>query len=800
MRTYFHRIAFAFGLVLLAGCGSSGSDDLQIELCNNGVDDTGDGLIDCASPSCSRNIACARAEESDAPDDGDGSDDEPTAVCGDGIRQSGELCDGGDLGGSTCESINFMGGSLGCNAACSSWITTSCVSTTTCGNEAIDPGEACDGAELQGASCESAGFARGGILRCRADCTSLDTGACLRDLPDDGGECGDGVVDEDEVCDGAGLAGASCESRGYEPGGQLACDESCQRFDESGCSTPAQCGDDVREGPESCDGSDLGNASCASRGFDRGELSCTANCNFDTRACRNDPVCGDGVREGDEVCDANDLGASSCATEGFASGSLSCNNDCDGFDTSACIAPTACDDGTVDDDEVCDGDDFEGATCRSLGYRTGSLRCTNQCQTIDTSGCSGDPGYDNGSIDVRELCDGPGGPFLYASNSCATFGLGDGEIRCGPQGPDFSGCRLWSGNASIPADYCELRGYYGDGEICDPCEAYGGRPDPDCDAHCGDDGVCADLYSYATRQWGCDTPDPDCGQCGDGVLSGNEICDGDAFDSRFSPTCEAHGFVGGTVTCRDDCTLNLSACNPAVCGNGIVEGNEVCDGGVAACSNLGYGNGSAPCRSDCRGYVESSCRGLGSCGNGRIDGADEELTSAFEFCDGDVFFSFGGTASAASCSTFALGSGTVGCTANCELDFSGCNQTDICEVFGMRGDGKCDLCERFGGAPDPDCNPTSATYGCGFDGQCGDQFDTYTQRRTCGSKGLLDPDCGYCGNDLREVGEFCDGEDFGVIRNGSSSRPVSCQDYGYTGGSLKCAGHCVLDLSGCTGP
>lgn len=47
--------------------------------------------------------------------------------CGDSFIQTGESCDGGNLGGATCESVGFVGGSLSCSSVCT-LITTSCVS------------------------------------------------------------------------------------------------------------------------------------------------------------------------------------------------------------------------------------------------------------------------------------------------------------------------------------------------------------------------------------------------------------------------------------------------------------------------------------------------------------------------------------------------------------------------------------------------------------------------------------------------------------------------------------------------
>lgn len=95
--------------------------------------------------------------------------------CGnDAIDSAGEQCDGGDLGGESCASLGFAGGTLGCDAGCS--FDTSGCAQSLCGNGAVDAPEQCDGAELNGASCTSLGFASG-TLGCTAGC-AYDTSSC----------------------------------------------------------------------------------------------------------------------------------------------------------------------------------------------------------------------------------------------------------------------------------------------------------------------------------------------------------------------------------------------------------------------------------------------------------------------------------------------------------------------------------------------------------------------------------------------------------------------------------------------
>jgi len=92
-------------------------------------------------------------------------------------------------------------------------------------------------------------------------------------------ECGNGGIDEGEECDGANWQGATCESLGFV-GGALACSEEC-RFDTSGCSN---CGNGEVNLGEECDGSDLNAETCAGLGYSGSGLSCTG-CQLDASEC-----------------------------------------------------------------------------------------------------------------------------------------------------------------------------------------------------------------------------------------------------------------------------------------------------------------------------------------------------------------------------------------------------------------------------------------------------------------------------------------------------------------------------------
>jgi len=99
--------------------------------------------------------------------------DDGGPVCGDGVIQSGEQCDGSNLGGSSCVALGFVGGSLTCDPTCH-FNVTAC-SAAVCGDNIIEGGEECDGTDLGGESCVTFGFDLG-VLRC-SNCT-FDFSGC----------------------------------------------------------------------------------------------------------------------------------------------------------------------------------------------------------------------------------------------------------------------------------------------------------------------------------------------------------------------------------------------------------------------------------------------------------------------------------------------------------------------------------------------------------------------------------------------------------------------------------------------
>jgi hypothetical protein len=155
--------------------------------------------------------------------------DEPTTdgggVCGDMVIDAGEDCDGADLGGVDCTTLGFEGGELLCAGDCA-YDVSNCFGGGggVCGDGVWDFDEDCDGADIFG-SCTDFGYP-GGELGCTPECI-YDFSGC--------NDCGNDVIDMGEVCDGSDLGGQTCNNLGYMFG-ELACSATCDAVLEASCS------------------------------------------------------------------------------------------------------------------------------------------------------------------------------------------------------------------------------------------------------------------------------------------------------------------------------------------------------------------------------------------------------------------------------------------------------------------------------------------------------------------------------------------------------------------------------------
>lgn len=89
--------------------------------------------------------------------------------------------------------------------------------------------------------------------------------------------------------------------------------------------------------------------------------------------------CGDNAKNGYETCDGTDLNGETCETQGFDGGTLTCKSDCNGFDTSLCTTTPEC---TPECTGKTCGDDGCGGTCGTCDTETQTCNINGVCENI----------------------------------------------------------------------------------------------------------------------------------------------------------------------------------------------------------------------------------------------------------------------------------------------------------------------------------------------------------------------------------------------------------------------------------
>jgi len=211
-----------------------------------------------------------------------------------------------------------------------------------CGNGLIDAEEDCDGTNISSDDTCISEHYDGGELLCAIDC-SFDYGSCALD------SCPDGTIDTgteqcdcdaDASCTLTELNSQTCSSHlgtGYS--GILGCSQTSCQFDTSGCSYTPTCGDSLNEIGEQCDDGDTSSGDgCSSTCTIESGWTCTGGSGQSSCTEISTQECGNNLIEGTEVCDGTDLGEETCTSQmgtGYT-GTLSCESDCS-FDYGSCV-------------------------------------------------------------------------------------------------------------------------------------------------------------------------------------------------------------------------------------------------------------------------------------------------------------------------------------------------------------------------------------------------------------------------------------------------------------------------------
>ena len=225
----------------------------------------------------------------------------------------------------------------------------------------------------------------------------------------------------------------------------------------------------------------------------------------------------------DEICDSN---TRLCAGIGNYQGEEMCNSACDDW-SGICIPLEYCGDGAVNGNEDCEGSATNVACTNGIYYGTAG------CNSCQLSGCNiGAQACGNSILEGGEQC---------RDNAQYTKSCLWNNVYVGSRGCDNASC-LW-------------------------------------DTDCVKDEVCQDGYKDV-----------------------GEDCDMNDFGTISTSCSEWGSYSSGLVECTSNCTANLSNCS--LCGNGVIEGDETCDGSYYInnkddCSDWGFNFGNLNCN-DCQ--------------------------------------------------------------------------------------------------------------------------------------------------------------------------------------------------------
>ena len=461
--------------------------------------------------------------EGDAPPPKDDPPDDPPpnpAVCGDGVVQGGEVCDGHDLGDASCDRLGFSGGTVSCDSHCQ-------LDLSACTSAPVDPPPPVGDATPIAAP--------GGTVTLQG---SLD------------------LTDPSWTRPGADCTASSSTSRHYDVFQVVNNTGSAQTITVSATFTG--------DGYLHAYGSVFDPASP--------ESGCLAG---------NDD--GDGTQDSRLEAVAIQAGAVvTLVVSTFAADTALGPYTLDVVTDDGSVTPPP-DDNVCGDDvaagaEVCDGGDVGGDTCGAHGFNRGSLGCDASCAAVDAAGCFNVAGPND--IAPR------GSSIVLSGNIADTDGTWSRPSE---------DCGAGAADATRYFDAFEIVNRTGQTQALDVTATFSG------------DGYLHAFTSFDPRDptTGCVAGDDDFNGSSASQLTDVAIGAGQTLTIVVS-TFAADAAIG-TYSLQ---VLTKQPTAPAVCGNGVREGNEVCDGasvGSSTCQSRGHQGGTLSCNSSCSAVSESSC-------------------------------------------------------------------------------------------------------------------------------------------------------------------------------------------------
>ena len=721
------------------------------EICGNGYDDDGNGLIDGDDPECN--------------------------ACGNGRIDNEEPCDGSlfldDKIQCSQWDSTYSAGHVSCTSNCEIDYS-NCLIALGCGDHFLDPGELCDGSLFINNKTQCTQWDskyNGGNVSCTSTC-EIDYSQCT--LP---AYCGDNIVNNSEVCDGSNFKDNKTQCAQWDnkySSGNVICTSDCQ-IDYSNCTLAPYCGDNIVNNGESCDGTTFkyNKRRCMQwdSKYSAGNVSCTSDCQIDYSNCTLAPYCGDHIINNAEACDGTNFkdNKTQCAQwdSKYGSGNVTCTSDCQ-IDYSNCTLAPYCGDNIVNNGESCDGTTFKYNKRRCMQwdskYSAGFVSCTNDCQ-IDYSQCTLAPYCGDHIVNNSELCDGSS--FIDNKTQCSQWDskYSAGNVICTNTCEiDFSQCTLapyCGDNILNNSEACDGAQFKDNKTQCAQWDSKYGSGNVTCTNDCEIDFSQCTLAPY----------------CGDNILNNSEACDGAQFKDNKTQCAQWDSKYGsGNVTCTNDCEIDFSQCTLApYCGDNILNNSEACDGAQfkdnkTQCTQWDskYSAGNVNCTNDCE-IDFSQCTVSPYCGDNILN--NNEVCDGFAFAENKV-----------KCSQWDSRyiSGFVNCTNDCALDFSQCQLSPSCGDNLVNNDELCDGTAFYGNKTQ--CAQWDSKYG---DGQVKCTNNCQIDFSEC----VLAP---YCGDNIANNGESCDGSSF-------AEEKIECAQWSsmYVSGHVSCTDDCELDYSQC---
>ena len=154
-----------------------------------------------------------------------------TSVCGNRILEEGETCDSTEIECGILDPDIYQSGRAKCSDDCSGYDISSCIKVYVCGNDLVEPGEICDGNAKDCAEIDPEKYTHG-KAPCYETCSGWDTVVC-RNFS----QCGNGLVEGDEVCESGTRKRCVEISPQVFKGGYATCLDECDGWDYSECET-----------------------------------------------------------------------------------------------------------------------------------------------------------------------------------------------------------------------------------------------------------------------------------------------------------------------------------------------------------------------------------------------------------------------------------------------------------------------------------------------------------------------------------------------------------------------------------